>query len=71
MTTVYPELFEDEASADISIESPTKINMVFLKSGASWQNVVGYFTYPTGTVPCGGRPDENHRIPECNQVLQR
>lgn len=51
ITTVYPELFEDEASADISIESPTKINMVFLKSGASWQNVVGYFTYPTGTVP--------------------
>ena len=47
----YPEFFADGLSSDLRIVKPTKVYLVFINSTAAWNNVVGYYTYPTGQEP--------------------
>lgn len=53
-------LLNDKYVKDIVLSKPTKIKLVFLKSGASMQNTVGYYTYKKGEAPQG--PDEVTKI---------
>lgn len=47
----HEELFNDDVPADLNIKKATKMYLTFLKNGASMKNMVGYYTYPTGTIP--------------------
>ena len=47
----YPELVTGTGTSDIKIVKSTKIYLSFINSGASWNNTVGYFTYPTNNPP--------------------
>lgn len=51
ITENHKEFFDGSMNSDISIIKPTKINLVFLSSSASWNNTVGYYIYPTGKKP--------------------
>ena len=51
MEDVYPQFFGSNISSEIKVIKDTELSLVFVASTASWKNVVGYFTYPTGTVP--------------------
>lgn len=48
---VYPEWLNNNTTSEIKITKATELSLVFIASGASWNNAVGYFTYPTGTTP--------------------
>lgn len=47
----HPEWLDNNRSSEIKITKDTEISIVYINSGASWKNTVGYFTYPTGTIP--------------------
>lgn len=47
----YPQFFDGTMTSDISIIKPTKVRLAFINSTASWNNVVGYFTYSTNNPP--------------------
>lgn len=47
----HPEFFDGNMISDVPITKPTKMSLVFITSGAVWNNAVGYFTYPTGETP--------------------
>lgn len=47
----YPDWFKGNITSEIRIIKETELSLVFIASSASWSNVVGYFSYPTGTVP--------------------
>ncbi|MEL5893381.1 LruC domain-containing protein [Bacteroides sp. GD17] len=47
----HPEWINENATSELKITKPTEVSLVFMKSGATWNNTVGYFTYPTNTVP--------------------
>lgn len=47
----YPEFFGEGLTSDLRIVKPTKVYLVFINSTAAWNNVVGYYTYPTGKEP--------------------
>lgn len=51
ITSAHPEFFDGNMNSDVNIIKPTKVNLVFINSTASWNNAVGYYTYPTGQVP--------------------
>lgn len=51
ITIRYPEFFDGRMSSDINITKATKIRLAFITSSASWNNAVGYFTYPTNKPP--------------------
>lgn len=51
ITNFHPEYFTGGMISDLKIIESTKINLVFINSSAGWNNTVGYFTYPTGTIP--------------------
>lgn len=42
---------KNNATSEVKIVKDTELSLVFMQSNASWKNTVGYFTYPTGTVP--------------------
>lgn len=41
----------DDATSEIEVIKPTEISLVFLNSSASFNNTVGYFTFPSNTEP--------------------
>lgn len=49
----YPDWVKDNATSEIKITKATEASIVFAgtNSNTSWNNAVGYFTYPTGTIP--------------------
>lgn len=47
----HKELLDNSVPSDLNIKKATKIHLTFLKNGASMRNMVGYYTYPTGTMP--------------------
>lgn len=47
----HKELLEDGVPADLNIKKATKMYLTFLKNGASMRNLLGYYTYPTGSNP--------------------
>lgn len=51
ITERFPEFFDGTMTSDVKIIKPTKVNMAFVNSTASWNNAVGYFTYPTHQPP--------------------
>ncbi len=51
ITEVHPEWCNNTNTSEIKIIKDTEISLVFINSGASWNNTVGYFTYPSGTIP--------------------
>ncbi|WP_294612298.1 LruC domain-containing protein [uncultured Bacteroides sp.] len=55
----YPEWFEGNITSEIKIIKETELSLVFISSSASWHNVVGYFSYPTGSVPT---PDNVQKV---------
>lgn len=48
---IHKDWLVNNNTSEIKITKPTEISLVFVTSGAAWKNTVGYFTYPTGTVP--------------------
>jgi len=48
---LHPEWLNNNATSEIKITKATELSLVFIASSASWNNAVGYFTYPTGTTP--------------------
>lgn len=56
----YPQFFDGTMTSDIKIVKPTKIRLAFITSSASWNNVVGYFTYETNNPPTS--PNEIQKI---------
>ncbi|MBD9093849.1 MAG: LruC domain-containing protein [Bacteroides oleiciplenus] len=55
----YPEWFEGNITSEIKIIKETELSLVFISSSASWNNVVGYFSYPTGSTPT---PDNVQKV---------
>lgn len=53
-------LLSDKYIKDIVLQKPTKIKLVFLRSGAAMQNCVGYYTYQKGHTPV--TPEEVTKI---------
>lgn len=47
----YPAWFEGNITSEIKIIKETELSLVFIASSASWNNAVGYFSYPTGSTP--------------------
>lgn len=41
----------DDATSEINVTKDTEISLSFISSSASFNNPVGYFTYPTGSIP--------------------
>lgn len=48
---LHKEWLENNTTSEVKITKATELSLVFISSGATWNNTVGYFTYPTGTVP--------------------
>ena len=48
---LHPEWLNNNTTSEIKIIKDTELSLVFISSGANFNNTVGYFTYPTGTVP--------------------
>lgn len=48
---LHPEWLNNNTTSEIKITKPTELSLVFVASSASWNNAVGYFTYPTGATP--------------------
>lgn len=48
---IHPEWLNNNTTSEIKITKATELSLVFINSGASFNNAVGYFTYPTGTEP--------------------
>lgn len=51
ITERYPEFFDGTMTSDVKIIKSTKIRLAFVNSTASWNNTIGYFTYPTNQPP--------------------
>lgn len=53
ISTQHEDWVKDNATSEIKITRDTEISLVFVgvNSSTSWINAVGYFTYPTGSVP--------------------
>lgn len=48
----YEDWLKNNISSEIKITKDTELSLVFISIGATtWKNAVGYFTYPTGTIP--------------------
>ena len=47
----HPKWFSNNATSEIKITKVTELSLVFIGSTPNWANTVGYFTYPTGTIP--------------------
>ena len=47
----HPDFFSNPKNMDIHVTKATAINLAFLSSGAGYNNVVGYYTYPTNNPP--------------------
>ena len=48
---LHSDWLNNNTTSEIKITKATELSLVFVASGASWSNAVGYFTYPTGTTP--------------------
>lgn len=48
---MHPEWLNNNTTSEVKLIKDTELSLVFINSGANFNNVVGYFTYPTGTVP--------------------
>lgn len=55
ISVVHPEFLDDNVKSDIILAKATKIKLVFVNSGASLKNVMGYYTYPKDEVPEGNK----------------
>ena len=51
ITDLHPEWLNNNTTSEIKVVKETELSLVFINSSASWNNTVGYFTYPTGTIP--------------------
>lgn len=51
---LHPEWLNNNITSEVKITKETELSLVFIASGAGWNNTVGYFTYPTGTEPKAG-----------------
>lgn len=51
ISVVHPEWLNNNTTSEVRITKDTELSLVFINSGASWKNAVGYYVYPTGTVP--------------------
>ncbi len=47
----YPQYFEGTPRTDIHMIKESEVNLIFLYSGAAYNNAVGYYTYPTNNPP--------------------
>ncbi len=47
----YPQFFEGAPRTDIHLIKESEVDLIFLYSGAAYNNVVGYYTYPTNNPP--------------------
>lgn len=48
---MHPEWLNNNTTSEIKITKATEVSLVFISSGAGWNNTIGYFTYPTNEVP--------------------
>lgn len=48
---IHGDWLDNNTTSEINVVKDTELSLVFMLSGAGWNNTVGYFTYPTGTVP--------------------
>lgn len=48
---LHPEWLDNNMTSEIKIIKDTELSLVFVSSGANFNNTVGYFTYQSGTVP--------------------
>lgn len=51
ISALHPEWLNNNTTSEIRITKDTELSLVFISSGANWNNSVGYYTYPTGTEP--------------------
>ncbi len=47
----YPQYFGENPRTDIHLIKESEVDLIFLYSGAAYNNVVGYYTYPTNNPP--------------------
>lgn len=48
---IHKDWTEDSRASEIKIIKDTELSLVFISSGAGWNNSIGYFTYPTNSIP--------------------
>lgn len=48
---MHPEWLNNNTTSEIKTTKATEVSLVFISSGAGWNNTIGYFTYPTNEVP--------------------
>ena len=51
ITDLHPEWLNNNTTSEIKITKATELSLVFVTSGAQFNNTVGFFTYTTGTIP--------------------
>lgn len=51
LVTSRSDLFKDGSTSNVATNAASNIWVSFLAEGAGYQNVMGYFYYPTGTPP--------------------
>lgn len=47
----HPQYLEDGVESNLNIIQEAEIWVTFVHEGAGWKNVLGYYTYPTGSEP--------------------
>ena len=68
ITTAYPDWFNNNATSEIKITKATELSLVFVNSSAGWNNTVGYFTYPTGTIPTADKVKRIVAFPNASPI---
>lgn len=70
ITDLHPEWLNDNTTSEIKVIKETELSLVFINSSASWNNTVGYFTYPTGTIPTVGTVKKILAFPNASPITK-
>ena len=62
---MHPEWLNNNTTSEIKITKATEVSLVFISSGAGWNNTIGYFTYPTNEVPTESTVQKILAFPNC------
>ena len=70
ITDLHPEWLNNNTTSEIKITKTTELSLVFITSGANFNNTVGFFTYPTGTVPTEATTQKILAFPNASPITK-
>lgn len=67
---LHPEWLNNNTTSEIKITKSTEVSLIFINSGANWNNTVGYFTYPTGSIPTENSIQKTIAFPNASPITK-